>query len=240
MKNEPIRIQKYISDCGAMSRRAAEEQIRAGKIAVNGAPASIGQKIMPEDDVVTFNGAVIQPSSDRKTYIMLNKPSGYITTLSDEFERRCITELIKDVGCRVYPCGRLDMESEGLLILTDDGALANKLTHPGHDMAKIYNVRLSAEITDGELSALNRPMEIDGYKIRPAKATIISRSGGYTNLRFELREGRNRQIRKMCEKVGVEVTKLRRVAIGAIELGDLPRGKWRRLTATEVKYLKNA
>jgi len=239
MKNEELRVQKYISDCGVMSRRAAEVEIRAGKIKINGEIAEIGQKIVPGKDTVEWNGREIRAVSEHKTYIMLNKPVGYVTTLSDELGRKCITELVEDVGCRVYPCGRLDMESEGLLLLTDDGQLANALTHPRHKIPKIYNVRIASEITPGELEALGRPMILDGYAIKPVNVSIISRADGATNLRFELYEGRNRQIRKMCELVGLEIIRLRRIAIGNIELGDLRPGKWKHLTASQVRYLKN-
>ena len=237
---EEIRLQKYISALGLMSRRAAEKEIENGKIKVNGQKAELGQKINPEKDRVTYNGKTLtQKPFERNVYIMLNKPRGYVTTLSDDKARKCVAELVKDVKTRVYPVGRLDMDSEGLLLFTNDGDLANKLTHPKHNIPKIYHVRVKGEITPEQLKALSKPMTIDGYEIMPVKCEIITRKEGFTVIRMELYEGRNRQIRKMCEQVGLEILKLQRVAVGNIKLGDLAPGKWRHLTKTQVDYLKN-
>ena len=232
-----VRLQKYIADCGLMSRRAAEDEIRAGNVTVNGETAEIGTRVYPLRDIILLHGERVLPSAG-KEYILLNKPTGYVTTMSDEHDRRCVASLVEDVGCRVYPCGRLDMDSEGLLIMTNDGDLANKLTHPKHSLPKIYHVKVSSEITFDQLKALNTAMEIDGYTILPVLTELVRRSEGTSTLRMELYEGRNRQIRKMCEQVGLDVLKLRRIAIGNIKLGDLRAGKWRRLTDSEVAYLK--
>jgi 23S rRNA pseudouridine2605 synthase len=175
METEEIRIQKYMSDSGVMSRRAAEDQIRAGRIFINDKPAELGQKVIPGRDEVKYNGKIIVPSKTAvKVYIMLNKPVGYVTTLSDDRGRKCVAELVTDIGTRVYPCGRLDMESEGLLLLTNDGELA-KLTHPGHSIPKIYHVRISSEIMPEQLRQLGQAMIIDDYKIAPVKVTIVTR-----------------------------------------------------------------
>ena len=237
---EEIRLQKYISAIGLMSRRAAEKEIENGKIKVNGQKAELGQKINPENDRVTYNGKTLtQRPVERHVYIMLNKPRGYVTTLSDDKARKCVAELVKDVKTRVYPVGRLDMDSEGLLLFTNDGDLANKLTHPKHNIPKIYHVKVKGEITPERLKALSKPMIIDEYEIMPVKCEIITRKEGFTVIRMELYEGRNRQIRKMCEQVGLEILKLQRVAVGNIKLGDLSPGKWRHLTKTQIDYLKN-
>ncbi len=232
-----LRIQKYIADCGVMSRRSAEREIEAGNIKVNGEYATIGQKIDPRRDVITYKGKKITNSINHKTYVMLNKPKGYVTTLSDEKDRKCIKELIAGVKERVYPIGRLDMNSEGLLLLTNDGELTNILTHPKHDVAKVYLVRVKGEVDGKTLTKLNLPMDIDGYTIKPVKVVKIRDNENSTLLSFELHEGRNRQIRKMCESCELSVLSLKRISEGKLLLGDLPTGKWRYLTRDEVKYL---
>ena len=238
---EEIRLQKFISTAGIMSRRAAEKEIEAGRIKVNGAPAELGQKVIPGKDRVTYKGQPVEiKENDRKVYIMLNKPRGYVTTLSDDKSRKCVAELVEDVGTRVYPIGRLDMDSEGLLLFTNDGELANKLMHPRHHIPKIYHVKVKGEITAEQLKALGKPMIIDDYEILPVACDIVTRKDNYTVIRMELYEGRNRQIRKMCEQTELEITKLQRVAIGNIKLGDIPPGNWRHLTKSQVDYLKKA
>ena len=238
---EEMRLQKYISTAGLMSRRAAEKEIEAGRFKVNGQPAELGQKIIPGKDRVTYKGQPVEiKKNDRKVYIMLNKPRGYVTTLSDDKSRKCVAELVSDVDTRVYPIGRLDMDSEGLLLFTNDGELANKLMHPRHRIPKIYHVRVSGEISPEQLKALGKPMIIDDYEILPVNCEIITRKENYTVIRMELYEGRNRQIRKMCEQTSLEIQKLQRVAIGNIKLGDLSPGKWRHLTKTQVDYLKKS
>ena len=232
-----LRIQKYISDCGIMSRRAAEREIELGNIKVNGEIALIGQKIDPARDTVTYKGKKIRAAKAHKTYVMLNKPRGYVTTMSDERGRKCLRELLCDVDSRVYPVGRLDMNSEGLLLCTDDGELANTLTHPSHEITKVYLVRVKGAVDKNIIKALSSPMELDGYMIKPVTVTKLSENENSALLKMELSEGRNRQIRKMCEKCELTVLSLKRVSEGEIKLGDLPSGKWRYLTRTEIKYL---
>lgn len=232
------RLQKYMADCGLMSRRAAEEEIRKGLVTVNGVPAELGTKVTPGVDQVLYkNRKVVMPRGEH-VYIMLNKPAGYVTTANDEKGRPCVTDLVKAVGRRVYPIGRLDMASEGLLLLTDDGALTEKLTHPRHSIPKIYNVKVEGEITEEQYKALLSPMEIDGYPIRPVYTEVLKRKDGKTLLQMTLYEGRNRQIRKMCEQVGLQIRFLKRISIGNLTLGRLRVGEWRYLTKEQVSYLK--
>ena len=235
---EEMRLQKYVSDCGLMSRRAAEKEIEKGHFTVNGVKATIGQKIDPSHDNVEYNGKPIKGGA-KKLYVMLYKPRGYVTTMSDEEGRKCIPELLTDIPERVYPCGRLDMESEGLLILTNDGETANKLMHPKNHVDKIYHVKIKDEIEPEKLEILTSPMEIDGYKIKPVKVTIIERKEGNTTLKFVLSEGRNRQIRKMCEIAGLTITRLKRVAVGELTIGMLTPGRWKYMNYNEISYLKN-
>ena len=233
-----VRLQKYFTDCGVMSRRAAEEQIRLGRVYVNGKPASVGDSIEPGVDVVEYEGKIIIPMCDEKVYIMLNKPRGYVTTMSDEKGRKNVSMLTSDVCVRVYPVGRLDMDSDGLLLLTNDGEFAKRLTHPKHDVPKIYHVTVRGKVSPDQLKTLGSPMTIDGYKIQPVKVTPLhSDDPKKSVLQMTLYEGRNRQIRKMCERASLEVSRLSRVAIGDVKLGSLPSGKWRRLTAREVQLL---
>ena len=234
---EKIRLQKFFTDNNVMSRRSAEKVILAGNVKINGVCAKLGDKVDPENDIVEFNGKIIKNQTTKKKYIMLNKPLGYVTTTSDEKGRDTVLSLVSDVGERVYPVGRLDMFSEGLLILTNDGELTNRLTHPKNNMSKIYSVIIKGEISPETLHKLNSPMEIDGYKLKPVQVRIISMVNGNTNAMFTLTEGRNRQIRKMCEACSLTIMRLTRIAIGKLKLGELPRGKWRELTSGEVNYL---
>ncbi len=241
METEKIRIQKFFTDCGVLSRRAAEEEIRAGRVKINGAVAEVGQKIDPEHDRVEYRGRVITASEKpRFTYVLLNKPRGYLSTVTDDRGRHCVTELVADAGVRLYPVGRLDMDSEGLLLLTNDGELTHRLTHPRHEIPKIYHVKIEGTVTEEQVKALSRPMEIDGYTILPVKTELISVKDGTSTLRMTLFEGRNRQIRKMCETQGLHILRLQRVAIGDIKLGTIAPGKWRYLSRAQVDYLKNA
>ena len=235
---EKIRLQKFFTDNNIMSRRSAERVILAGNVKVNGVIAKLGDKVDPENDVVMFNGKAIKPISlAKKRYIMLNKPLGYVCTASDEKGRETVFSLLNDVGERVYPVGRLDMYSEGLLILTNDGELTNRLTHPSGHFAKTYSVVIKGDISPEKLSMLTSPMELDGYKLKPVKVRIVSQKNGATNTLFTLTEGRNRQIRKMCEHCGLTIMRLTRISIGKLKLGELERGKWRELTRAEVDYL---
>ncbi len=236
-----VRLQKYFTDCGVMSRRAAEDQIRLGKVRVNGAVASLGDTVEAGVDKVEYNGRIILPQCDEKICIMLHKPRGYVTTMSDEKNRKNVSMLVSELGVRVYPIGRLDMESDGLLLMTNDGSLAELLTHPRHEIPKIYRVSVTGRVSTEQLSALNKEMTIDGYKILPVKTQVISYSkepAEHTVLEMTLYEGRNRQIRKMCDSQGLTVRRLSRVAIGTLRLGSLPVGKWRRLNKKEIAYLK--
>ena len=229
-----MRLQKFFSDCGVLSRRAAEAEIAAGKVKVNGAVAQIGDSIDPEVDIVEYKGKRIRPRvSEKRHYIMLNKPRGYVTTMQDEKGRPTVANLTTGVGTRVYPVGRLDMDSEGLLLLTDDGEFANQLTHPRHEIPKIYHVTLSKVLTKEEIAILRAPMELDGYRLQPVTVKKLAPD----TIQMNLYEGRNRQIRRMCEAAGLKVIRLQRIAIGDLGLGDLPLGRWRELTADEINYL---
>ncbi|MBE6530979.1 MAG: rRNA pseudouridine synthase [Ruminococcaceae bacterium] len=238
---DSIKLQKYFTDCGVMSRRAAEAEIAAGKVKVNGEVATAGQRIIPGVDSVTYLGKPIEmPKFKKNIYVVLNKPRGYLTTMSDDRGRATVAELVSDVGARVYPVGRLDMDSEGLLLLTNDGELALKLTHPRHEIPKIYHVKVAGKVAYDTLKKLNAPMEIDGYKLLPVKTELISVKSDHSVLKMTLFEGRNRQIRKMCESVELEVLRLKRIAIGNITLGELAPGKWRYLSSAQVEYLRTS
>ena len=235
---EKIRLQKFFTDNKIMSRRNAEKVIEAGNVKINGVVAKLGDKVDPDSDTVTFNGKIIKNlSSASKRYIMLNKPLGYVCTANDEKGRDTVMSLVSSVGERIYPVGRLDMYSEGLLIMTNDGELTNRLTHPKGNMPKTYSVIIKGAVSPEAFSRLTSPMEIDGYKLKPVKVRIISFKNGATNTLFTLSEGRNRQIRKMCEKCGLTIMRLTRISIGKLKLGDLERGTWRDLTQPEIDYL---
>lgn len=233
-KNE-VRLQKFMAECGVASRRKSEELIEMGKVKVNGHVAHIGDKINPKKDLVTVRGKKIN-KVDRMYYIMLNKPRGYVTTVSDELGRKTVMDLI-DVKARIYPVGRLDKDSEGLLILTNDGSFANALTHPKHNYAKVYRVTVRPFVNDEILDKLRNGIEIDGRKTASCDVNIVTEEEGRVVLEFILREGRNRQIRKMCEAVNLEVARLKRISIGPVKLGMLQPGKSRELTDNEVRKL---
>lgn len=236
---EKIRLQKFFTECGIMSRRAAEEEIAAGKVTVNGIQAGLGDKVDPISDVVVYKGKILEYPQNEHIYIMLHKPRGYLTSMSDDRGRKCVSELVSDVGARVYPIGRLDLNSEGLLLLTNDGELANLLTHPKHSVGKIYNVSVRGEINEQKLDTLRAPMVIDGYRTKGAEVELTEKYEGGARLKITLYEGRNREIRKMCEQVELKVARLCRVQIGEIRLGGLALGKWKFLDRSQVKYLKN-
>ncbi len=241
METQKIRLQKFFTDCGVLSRRAAEEEIKAGRVKVNGLVAEVGQKIDPATDLVEYRGRLlVAEERPRFTYVMLNKPRGYLSTVTDDRGRPTVTELVSEVGTRLYPVGRLDMDSEGLLLLTNDGELTHKLTHPRHEIPKIYHVRIAGKVTPEQLRVLSSPMDIDGYTILPVKTEVVSLTEEATVLRMTLYEGRNRQIRKMCESQGLRVVRLCRVAIGELTLGKLTPGHWRFLTHAQVEYLKKS
>ena len=237
---EKIRLQKFIADSGIMSRRAAEEEIKNGNVSVNGHVASPGTKVDPKNDTVSFRGRKITQRREEYTYIMMNKPRGYLSSTSDDRGRKCVTDLLEGVDARVYPVGRLDLVSEGILLLTDDGELKNRLTHPKHTIGKVYRVKIAGKISDEQMEILTSELVIDGYKIQPVTVSISSEDESGTVLKMTLFEGRNRQIRKMCEAAGLTVKRLSRVSIGNLKLDGLPVGKWRYLEQHEVDYLYKA
>lgn len=228
------RLQKIISAAGVTSRRKAEGMLREGRVTVNGLMAQLGDSADPYTDDVRIDGELIARPA-RCTYIILNKPRGYVTTLSDEKNRHCVSELVRDAGVRLYPVGRLDMYSEGLLIMTDDGEFANRMMHPSSDTNKTYRAWISGDCTERALSVMQSRLSIDGYVIRPAQVSVIGRDGDCTVLEIVIHEGRNRQIRKMCDIAGLKLTRLKRVAEGKLLLGDLKSGHWRYLTPEELQ-----
>lgn len=236
---EGIKLQKYIAECGLMSRRAAEKEIEAGYFAVNGITATIGMRIDPNSDAVTYKGKPLNKESDRKLYIMLYKPKGVVTTMNDEKGRKSVRDIV-DVGTRVYPVGRLDLNSEGLLLMTNDGELTNAITHPSGEIKKVYSVTLKGKVENEELDRLRAVREIDGEKLAPFEVELVSRNENNSVVRFTLSEGKNREIRRICEKVGVYISKLKRISLGPLRLGDMKSGEYRELTGTELRALKNA
>lgn len=238
MANNEVRLQKFMADMGVASRRKSEELIKAGKVKVNGHIAQIGDKINPRKDLVSIGKNKITNVKKRKmVYIMLNKPRGYVTTVSDELGRKTVMDLVQDIDERIYPVGRLDKDSEGLLILTNDGTFTNCLTHPSHNYAKVYRVTVRPAVNDEILYNLRNGIEIDGQKTAPAEVTVLEQQENRVVLEFILHEGRNREIRKMCESQGLEVARLKRNSIGSLKLGMLKQGQYRELTEQEVKKL---
>ena len=229
------RLQKILSARGIASRRKAEEMIEAGRITVNGRIAVLGDTADLLTDEILVDGSPLPPQADY-VYILLNKPRGYVTTLSDEKGRKNAAQLVADCGTRVYPVGRLDMDSEGLLLFTNDGEFANRLMHPKHEVEKTYDTWVVGYAPGAE-ARLKTPIVLDGYRIRPPKVTLLKADGDRAMLRITIHEGRNRQVRRMCQAAGMTVTRLRRIREGKLLLGDLPLGKWRYLTAEEVKLL---
>lgn len=238
MADYTVRLQKLLSDSGVASRRKAEELIKDGHVKVNGRVATLGDKADPRRDVILVRGKRLAKRAE-PVYIMLHKPRGFVTTLSDENDRKCITDLIKDIKVRVYPVGRLDRNSEGLLLLTNDGKFANAMMHPSKHVPKTYRVTVRQKPTDEQLLKMREGMEIDGRKTLPCEVFIHTSEPERTVLEIVLHEGRNRQIRNMCEQLGLEVARLRRIAIGQVRLGMLQQGKWRNLTEKEVQSLMN-
>ena len=229
------RLQKILSARGVCSRRKAEEMINAGRITVNGIVARLGAAADPASDVILVDGKPL-PSQGDYVYIMIHKPRGFVTTLSDEKGRPNAAQLVADCGARVYPVGRLDMDSEGLLLFTNDGEFANKLMHPKHEVEKTYDTWVTG-YSSGGMQILTSPMELDGYRLRIPKVKLLNAAGDKARLQITIHEGRYRQVRRMCEKCGMHVTRLRRIREGSLLLGDLPKGKWRHLTEEEVQNL---
>ena len=239
-KVEKIRIQKMIADSGVCSRRKAEELISRGRVKFNGHPVKLGDKCGFKD-IITIDGERLYiPKKKSFRYIIMNKPRGYVTTVSDELDRRCVMDLLDDVEDRVYPVGRLDRNSEGLLLFTNDGEFANSIMHPSRHIAKTYRVTVRPDISDEQLIQLSEGVDIDGKRTLPATVIVKDKQPGRVVLLMTIKEGRNRQIRKMCEAVGLEVARLRRTSIGPIKLGMLKPGTYRDLTAEELRAIRNA
>ncbi|MBR6336909.1 MAG: rRNA pseudouridine synthase [Ruminococcus sp.] len=238
---EPIRLQKIIAEAGVCSRRAAELLIEKGKVKVNGHPAKLGDKADPNKDIITVDGERLYISRKKSfRYIMLNKPRGYVTSMSDELDRRVVTDLLTGVGERVYPIGRLDRNSEGLLLFTNDGQFANDVMHPSRHISKTYRVTVRPDINDEQLVQLSEGVEIDGRKTAPCTVLVLEKQQGRVVLQMTIHEGRNRQIRKMCEAVGLEVARLKRSSVGPIKLGMLKPGEWRDLKPDELRAIRTA
>ncbi|WP_308618959.1 pseudouridine synthase [uncultured Eubacterium sp.] len=236
--NNEVRLQKFMAEQGVASRRKSEDLIRAGKVKVNGHVAEIGMKINPRKDLVTVGKQKLTNVKNRKmVYVILNKPRGYVTTVSDELGRKTVMDLLPDFGCRIYPVGRLDKDSEGLLLLTNDGSFTNCMTHPSHEYAKVYRVTVRPAVNDDILFNLRNGIEIDGRMTAPCEVTVLTEEENRVVLEFILHEGRNRQIRKMCESQGLEVARLKRISIGPVKLGMLKQGDYRELSEQDVKKL---
>ena len=231
---EKVRIQKIIADSGLCSRRKAEELIERGKVKVNGHPCKLGDKALPNGEKITIE------KRKRLYYIMLHKPRGYVTTTSDELGRKCVTELLEDIPERLYPIGRLDKDSEGLLLFTNDGKFANDIMHPSRHISKTYRVTVRPDITEDQLIQLASGVEIDGRKTQECSVVVVNKEPGRVVLQMTIFEGRNRQIRKMCEAVGLEVARLKRSSIGPVKLGMLKPGAYRELKPDELRALRNA
>ena len=237
---EKIRLQKILSDSGVCSRRKAEELISAGEVYVNGRKAKLGDKANERDVIMVGGERVRYTKKRRKIYIMLNKPRGYVTTMADELDRKCVTELLTGVDERVYPVGRLDRNSEGLLLFTNDGNFANDIMHPSRHISKTYRVTVHSKITDDQIVSLTDGVELDGRKTLPATVSVELDTPERSVMRITIHEGRNRQIRRMCEAVGLEVVRLRRTSIGPVKLGMLKPGTYRELTKAEINGLRAA
>ena len=232
------RLQKILSAAGGTSRRGAEQYLLAGRVTVNGRIASLGEKADLERDDIRVDGAPLS-KAEKRTYLMLNKPRGYVTTLSDEKGRKTVAQLVRGCGARVWPVGRLDLDSEGLLLMTDDGALTHRLIHPSHEVEKEYHVWVSGDAGKA-LPILRGPITLDGIRLHPAQVEPIDRMGSEYILSVTIHEGKNRQVRRMCALAGLTVHRLRRVREGALCLGNLPSGQWRPLTSEELSQLGGA
>ncbi len=229
------RLQKILSARGVASRRAAEEMIKDGRVTANGVPAALGQTADPQVDQILVDGKPL-PDPQGNVYILLHKPRGFVTTLSDEKGRPDVAQLVADCGVRVYPVGRLDYDSEGLLLLTNDGAFAQRLMHPKHEVDKTYEAWVTGH-HPGCPALLRRSIELDGYRIRQPEVKLLWEDGQKAKYLITIHEGRNRQVRRMCSAAGMQVTRLRRIGEGKLRLGDLPKGKWRYLTEEEIAEL---
>lgn len=239
MQEKLIRIQKYIADCGVCSRRAAEAMIEQGRVTLNGRPVQLGDKTDGSKDLVRIDGKVIKPITHDKITMMLYKPRGYVTTMSDEQGRKCVADLIAKERVRLYPVGRLDKDSEGLLLLTNDGDLANKLTHPKNNIPKTYRVIVRGAINREHIKAFEKGIYIaeDDYTTRSAEIEILESKEDRTIFYLTIYEGKNREIRKMCEALGLEVLRLKRDKLANLSIGTLRAGQYRALTQKEIDYL---
>ena len=236
MSDNKIRLQKFLSEAGIASRRKAEEMIRSGLVKVNGKIANIGDSVDPKTDSVSVGGKKVKKENSLR-YILLNKPRGYVTTTDDDLGRKCVLELVSGVKERIYPVGRLDRISEGALILTNDGEFANAMMHPSKHVPKTYRVTVRPGITSEQVDILSTGVDIDGRMTAPADVRVLSKEEGRAVLEIVLYEGRNRQIRRMCEALEREVARLKRTAVGSVKLGMLKTGEWRDLTPQEVESL---
>ena len=238
---EKIRVQKIIAESGYCSRRKAEELISQGRVKINGRECGLGDKALLNKDLISIDGEnIFVPKKKQMYYIMLHKPRGYVTTMSDELDRKCVTDLLKDLPARVYPVGRLDKNSEGLLLFTNDGQFANDIMHPSKHISKTYRVTVRPDISDEQQVELSEGVVIDGKKTQPATVLVLDKQPGRVVLQMTIHEGRNRQIRKMCEAVGLEVARLKRTSIGPLKLGMLKPGEYRELKPDELRALRNA
>lgn len=234
-----LRLQKYMAQCGVASRRRSEEIILEKRVKVNGKTVDqLGIKIDPTKDLVIVDDKIIK-MEEKKVYIALYKPIGYITSVSDQFDRPTVMDIVNNIEERVFPVGRLDFDSSGLILLTNDGDLTYRLTHPKHEITKTYIAKIKGKPTSRELRKFEEGIEIDGYVTAKANIRLIKSSKDSSLVEIQIHEGRNRQIRKMCDKINHPVMSLKRVAVGKIKLDTLQKGKWRYLTAKEIKYLKN-
>ncbi len=231
------RLQKIMAARSGLSRRAAEKLIESGEVTVNGAAARLGDRADPDTDEILLRGRPLE-SPEEKVYIMLNKPLGYVTTMSDERGRRTVAELVADIPARVYPVGRLDINSEGLLLMTNDGAFANRVMHPSFEKEKTYRVLATGDI-DAGVKRLREPMELDGAPLRAPRVRVLKSDGRTATLDIAVHEGRNRQIRRMCALAGLGVKRLTRISVGQVRLGRLQKGTWRYLTREEIASLKS-
>ncbi len=233
-----MRLQKFLANCGVSSRRGAEELIKQGRVQVNGVTVTeMGVQVDEEKDHITFDGQTVQPEK-KMVYILLNKPVGYVTTVSDDKGRNTVMDLVADIPVRIYPVGRLDYDTEGLLLMTNDGDLTYRVTHPKNQVEKTYVAEVTGNITMNTLTQLRNGVILDGVKTRPAKVEVIGATQFGTKLEITIHEGKNRQVRRMFESVGCIVKRLKRTKEAGLILGHVPLGHWRRLTDSEVNMLK--
>lgn len=237
--DQPMRLQKFMAECGVASRRSCEEIIRAGRVCVNSAIVTeLGTKVLPQKDVVTVDGKPIRPEQ-KKYYVLLNKPAGFVTTASDPFGRSIVTDLTKDIPARLYPVGRLDYDTEGALILTNDGAFSNHIMHPSQKIPKTYEARVTGLLKAAQMRQLSQGVVIDGKMTAPAKVKVLRDMEKTSVVSLTITEGRNHQVKKMLASVGHPVLYLKRVSVGSVRLGNLPLGKWRHLKAEEINSFMN-